>query len=106
MPTADHKSPDNKQLARTARALGNPARLAILAFLRDGEQCVCRIQPAIGLDMSTVSRHLAQLRDAGLVEDERRGAQVFYRLADPGTVAALLDALATVAARERQEVSR
>jgi len=92
-----HNSLTSKELTRVARALGNPARVAILEFLRDGEQCVCRIQPEIGLDMSTVSRHLAQLRDAGLIEDERRGAKVFYRLVDPEAVSDLLDALGRIA---------
>jgi DNA-binding transcriptional ArsR family regulator len=45
-----------------------------------GERCVCELTGMIGSDMSTVSRHLAVLKGAGLVEDEKRGQMVFYRL--------------------------
>jgi len=41
---------------------------------------VCELTEMVGADMSTVSRHLAMLKGAGIVEDERRGAQVYYRL--------------------------
>ena len=45
-----------------------------------GEQCVCKLTEMIGSDMSTVSRHLAVLRNAGIVVDEKRGSMVYYRL--------------------------
>ena len=47
---------------------------------KNGERCVCELTEMIGSDMSTVSRHLAQLKQAGLIEDEKRGQMVFYRL--------------------------
>ena len=46
----------------------------------DGERCVCELTAMVGADMSTVSRHLAILKGVGIVEDEKRGAQVYYRL--------------------------
>ena len=67
--------------ARIIKALAHPARLLIVDELsKNGERCVCELTAMIGSDMSTVSRHLAQLKGAGLVEDEKRGQMVFYRL--------------------------
>ncbi len=69
--------------ARVLKALAHPARLAAVDELANGERCVCELQQLIGSDMSTVSRHLAILREAGIVSDERRGNQVFYALRVP-----------------------
>jgi len=72
------------QRARMIRALAHPSRLLILdELLRNGERCVCEITQAVGAEISTVSRHLAVLRSAGLVADEKRGLKVFYRLKCP-----------------------
>lgn len=69
--------------ARVLKALAHPARLLAVDELAKGERCVCELQQLIGSDMSTVSRHLAILREAGVVTDERRGNQVFYALRVP-----------------------
>ena len=67
--------------AKIAKALAHPARLLIVDELgQSGQRCVCELTEMIGSDMSTVSRHLAVLKSAGLVEDEKRGQMVFYRL--------------------------
>lgn len=67
--------------ARIIKALAHPARLMIVDELsQHGERCVCELTEMIGSDMSTVSRHLALLKGAGLVEDEKRAQMVFYRL--------------------------
>ena len=66
--------------AQVARAIGHPSRLLILDALRQREMCVCELTPLVGADQSTVSRHLAVLRGAGLIEDRKKGVQVFYRL--------------------------
>ena len=73
-------------LARRAevfKALGHPDRLRILEELADGEQCVCQLVNAVGSGWSTVSRHLSGLKEVGAVEDEKRGLQVFDRMALP-----------------------
>jgi len=70
--------------AQIVKALGHPSRLLILEELvRHGERCVCELTKLIGADMSTVSRHLTVLRAAGIVADDKRGQQVFYRLRCP-----------------------
>jgi DNA-binding transcriptional ArsR family regulator len=66
--------------ARVLAALSNPARLRMVVSLADGEKCVCDLAAEVGLDMSTTSRHLVQLRQAGILADDRRGNMVFYSL--------------------------
>jgi ArsR family transcriptional regulator len=66
--------------ARILKALAHPTRLFIVEELASGEKCVCELQEMIGADMSTVSKHLALMKGAGIVQDDRRGAQVFYKL--------------------------
>lgn len=66
--------------AKIIKALAHPARLAMMdELVTHGERCVCELTELIGSDMSTVSRHLAQLKSVGLVEDEKRGRMIFYR---------------------------
>ena len=70
-----------KRTARLFRDLGHPVRLQILCILaREGRQCVCRMLPELDVPQPTLSRHLAILRSHDLVEDEREGAMVFYRV--------------------------
>ncbi|MFZ5927570.1 MAG: ArsR/SmtB family transcription factor [Acidobacteriota bacterium] len=66
--------------AAILKVLPNPARLMLLEELSHGECCVCDLHHRAGGDFSTVSRHLGQLRRAGLLEAEKRGLQVFHRL--------------------------
>ncbi len=72
-----------KNHSEIIKALAHPARLFMLDYLSDGEKCVCKFTEELGLDQSTVSKHLAVLKKAGLVEDEKRGLNVFYRLKCP-----------------------
>lgn len=72
--------------ARIIKALAHPARLMMVDELGDGAKCVCEIQSVVGSDMSTVSKHLAVLKNAGIVEDEKRGLQVYYSLRCPCVV--------------------
>jgi ArsR family transcriptional regulator len=64
-----------------AKALGDKARMRAVLALRGGELCVCQIIDLLELAPSTVSRHMAILKAAGLVESEKRGRWVHYRLA-------------------------
>lgn len=69
--------------AKVMKALAHPTRLFIVDQLADGPHCVCELTEMIGADVSTVSRHLSVLRDAGIVDDDKRGNQVFYSLRVP-----------------------
>ena len=69
--------------ANVIAAAGNPIRLAIIDFLRDGEQCVCDIARHVGAGRSNVSRHLAVLLKAGIVEHRKDGLKMIYSLRTP-----------------------
>ncbi len=67
--------------AQIIKALAHPARLLIVNELaRRDERCVCELTKMVGTDISTVSRHLAILKHAGIIEDQKRGSQVYYKL--------------------------
>lgn len=85
------------------RALGHHARLAIAEKLADGERCVAELVDLVGLSWPTVSRHLAVLRTAGIVRDEKRGNQVIYTLALP-CVATFARCLAAAAKGRKVEL--
>lgn len=72
-----------REEAAVFKALGHPTRLWIVRQLADGEHCVCEFVEAVGADFSTISQHLAVLKQAGVIVDDKRGKQVFYRLAKP-----------------------
>jgi ArsR family transcriptional regulator len=79
------------------KLLSHPSRLAILHLLRDGEECVCHMEAALGLRQAYISQQLMVLRQAGLVTDRRDGWNVFYRVTKPEVFALLDAALATIA---------
>lgn len=70
--------------ARVLKAVAHPSRLIILHELTQArERCVCELAELVGLDMSTTSRHLAQMKEAGILVDEKRGQMTFYRIRTP-----------------------
>lgn len=66
--------------AKVLKTLAHASRLFIVEELSRGERCVCELTSMVGADISTVSKHLALLKSAGIVADRKRGMQVFYRL--------------------------
>jgi len=72
-----------KTNAGIIKALAHPSRLFIVEELSRGERCVCELTDMIGSDVSTVSRHLLVLKNAGIVRDDKRANQVFYNLRTP-----------------------
>ena len=66
--------------AKIFKALGHPSRLLMVDALQSGELCVCDLQVLVGDDMSTISRHLAVLREAGVVASRKEGTSIYYRL--------------------------
>ncbi len=63
------------------KALAHPSRLLIAEALMEGEMCVCDLRELVGADMSTVSKHLSLMREAGVLSCEKRGLNIYYRLA-------------------------
>ena len=75
--------------ARVCKALADPTRLLIINELRDGARSVGEIAEALEISQPNVSRHLALLRDRGIVTTERAGSSIFYELTSPKIVRAV-----------------
>jgi ArsR family transcriptional regulator len=69
--------------AHMFKALAHPMRIFMLEKLKDRPWCVCELAVEVGIDKSVASKHLSQLKDAGLVDDEKRGTLVEYHLTAP-----------------------
>jgi len=80
LPVADELKRHAAEAAALLKELANPSRLLILCHLIDGEKSVGELGRAIDLSQSAVSQHLARLREARLVDTEKRGQMVHYRL--------------------------
>jgi len=66
--------------AEIAKAIAHPLRIAIIDFLKDGEQCVCDIAEFVGSERSNVSRHLSVMVNAGVLDYRKEGLKVIYKL--------------------------
>jgi ArsR family transcriptional regulator, arsenate/arsenite/antimonite-responsive transcriptional repressor len=85
------------ELARVFKALGDPVRLRLLSLIAShagGEACVCDLTDAFDLTGPTISHHLKVLREAGIIDGERRGTWIYYRVL-PTTLQALSSVLMT-----------
>lgn len=69
--------------AEMFKALSNPMRICLLEKLKERPRCVCELAAEVGIDKSVASKHLSQLKSAGLIEDEKRGTIVEYHLVAP-----------------------
>jgi DNA-binding transcriptional ArsR family regulator len=85
-----------KEFMHIAKALADENRVRILMFLRSGELCVCQIIEMLCLAPSTVSKHLALLRQAGLVESHKNGRWIYYHLPDHEASDTVTEALAWI----------
>ena len=85
-----------KEFLNITKALGDENRLRMLMALRDGEVCVCQIAEWTGLALSTVSKHLSVLYQAGLVNARKDGRWMYYSLPGKGAPTAAREAVAWV----------
>lgn len=69
--------------AAVIKAMAHPTRLYIVDRLAEGEKSVLELTKLVDVDVSTVSKHLSVLKNAGILKDDKRGTQVFYSLAMP-----------------------
>lgn len=72
-----------KEIVRIFKAFSDETRLRILHLLLKGELCICELMEVLQLPQSNVSRHMAYLKNAGLVDDRREAVWVYYSLAEP-----------------------
>ncbi len=79
MPNAGRQKAKYEARARIAKALAHPTRLMILDAISQGEKCVCELTELVGADQSTVSKHLAILKQAGIIADRKEISRTFYR---------------------------
>ena len=86
--------------AEIAKAIAHPLRIAVVNFLKDGEQCVCDIAQHVGSERSNVSRHLSVMLNAGLLEYRKEGLKVIYKLKTP----CILDFFSCTTACLKQQV--
>ena len=86
--------------AEIAKAIAHPLRIAVVNFLKDGEQCVCDIAKHVGSERSNVSRHLSVMSNAGLLEYRKEGLKVIYKLKTP----CILDFFSCTTACLKQQV--
>lgn len=71
-------------LSALLKIVSEESRLKLLCVLKQGERCVCEIMEHVDMSQSLVSHHLKDLKDIGLVNDEKRGLYVFYSLTPKG----------------------
>jgi len=93
------------QFAVVGKALSNGNRLELLEFLAQGERSVEELATVSGLSVANTSRHLQQLRQAGLILNRKQGLKVFYRISGDDVIE-LLDALRNVAGRHVADVEK
>jgi DNA-binding transcriptional ArsR family regulator len=77
------KPEEFKARARIMKALASPVRLMIVDQLSRGERCICELQPLFPMNKSTLSRHVAALKNVGIVSERREGVRCFLKLETP-----------------------
>ena len=92
------RAPDTRDAVRVGALVSDPVRAGILAILRDGPHCVCEMAAALGERQNNVSNHLARLREAGLVQASRHGADArwIYYERDEAAIAAAAEAVRAI----------
>jgi len=88
-----------RRKARIAGAVAHPIRMAIVDFLKDGEQCVCDIAEYVGAQRPNVSRHLAVMRNVGVLAHRKDGLKMLYSLRTP----CIVDFMSCVTAALREQ---
>lgn len=94
--------------ARIIKAMAHGTRLFIVEELSRQERCVYELTDMIGVDVSTVSKHLTILKNAGIVQDEKRGTQVFYSLRVPCVINffSCVESVLKTTAEEQMELAK
>ena len=69
--------------AAIAKAIAHPVRVAVLEFVKDGEQCVCDIAEAVNTERSNLSKHLSIMTNAGVLASRKDGLKVMYSIKTP-----------------------
>lgn len=99
---------DLRKQVKVIKALAHPSRLLIVHTLMDHEPCVRELSDLLGQDISTVSRHLSVLKNAGLIIEEKRGLYVYYKLTVPCLVRFLncVDQMVSESSGDKKNLSK
>lgn len=93
--------------AEVLKAMAHPTRIYIVDVLeREGRQCVCELTARVGVDTSTISRHLSILKNAGIVTDRKEGTTVYYSLACPCIADFMVGLEGVLRSKQRAEARR
>jgi len=90
--------------AEMFKALAHPMRIYMLDKLKEKPWCVCELAAEVGIDKSVASKHLSQLKAAGLIDDEKRGTLVEYHLVAPCVLEMAACAEATILENRRNRL--
>jgi len=82
--SSSRESKEVASLSSLLKLVSEGSRLKLLCILRKGEHCVCELMEHVQMSQSLISHHLKDLKDAGVVMDEKRGLRVYYWLTDKG----------------------
>lgn len=85
------------------KALANPIRLKIVDELGRGERCICELQPLFSVNKSTLSRHVAELKNVGIVGERREGVRRYLRLLTPCVLHMIECAMGVIRAEARRQ---
>jgi DNA-binding transcriptional ArsR family regulator len=91
--------------AEVLKAMAHPTRLIMLETLADGEKCVCELNKLVEADHSTISKHLAILKQVGLVSDRKEGLKVYYRLEVPCALDFIKCVTKVISSRARKQIA-
>ena len=75
--------PIHEYKANIFKALSHPARIEIIEFLQENKLCACDMAPALGIQQSSFSRHIAALKSAGVLKTWKEGVRLFFEVTDP-----------------------
>lgn len=82
--SSSKESKQTASLVSLLKLIGEESRLKLLCILRQGNHCVCEINKHVNLSQSLISHHLKDLKDAGIITDEKKGLRVYYSLTEKG----------------------
>jgi ArsR family transcriptional regulator len=97
---------DMSAAARVLKLLGDPTRLTILAILNQRECCVCELLEVFSSSQPAISQHLRKLKDAGLIQEERRGQWVYYSLRPQSEYYSLLQAVLSYVPNQDENIRK
>lgn len=92
--------------AEMFKALAHPMRIYMLEKLKERPWCVCELAAEVGIEKSVASKHLSQLKSVGLIDDEKRGTLVEYRLVAPCVLETAACAERTILASRQEKLDR